>query len=94
MRALVDHTRQCPSAVPPTHPHSTSLGNSRKGEGRPMLVLSRRLNESFFIAGNIQVTVLALQGRVVKLGISAPPDVEVLREELVSERSAVQPAAP
>jgi len=50
-----------------------------------MLVLSRRESESVVIGGNIVVTVLELRGNIVKLGVRAPAEVKVLREELVEE---------
>jgi carbon storage regulator CsrA len=49
-----------------------------------MLVLSRRLHEKIVFPGlNITVQVLSTASGVVRLGIEAPPDVAVLREELV-----------
>lgn len=51
-----------------------------------MLVLSRRLNETIVIDGNIQITVLALKGDRVRLGISAPADVRVDRAEIHERR--------
>jgi carbon storage regulator len=54
-----------------------------------MLVLTRKINQALVIAGNIQVHVLAIERDRVKIGISAPPDVIVLREELVTR--AVNP---
>jgi carbon storage regulator len=47
-----------------------------------MLVLSRKLEESFIINGNIEVIVTAIQGHKVSLGISAPADVKIFRKEL------------
>ena len=47
-----------------------------------MLVLSRKPNESIVIAGNIRITVASIRGRYVRLGIEAPRDVEIYREEL------------
>ena len=47
-----------------------------------MLVLSRKTSESINIGNNITVTVLSIQGRKVRLGLSAPPDVTILRSEL------------
>jgi len=48
-----------------------------------MLVLARRLNESFVLPGlGVRVEVVAVKGNVVRLGIQAPPDVQVLRQEL------------
>jgi carbon storage regulator CsrA len=51
-----------------------------------VLVLSRRLNEKIVLPGlGVTIEVVALKGNVVRLGIEAPPDVKVLREELVGE---------
>ena len=47
-----------------------------------MLVLSRKLGETIVIGESIRLTVLAIQGNKVRLGISAPPDVRVDREEV------------
>ena len=52
-----------------------------------MLVLTRRLNETIVIDGNIAITVVAVQGNKVRLGITAPPSVPVDRQE-VHERLA------
>ena len=58
-----------------------------------MLVLSRKLNEKIVIDGGIVVTVVKIEGGQVRLGIEAPRDVKVFREEIVdkSSRSAVGP---
>ena len=47
-----------------------------------MLVLSRKQNEKFLIDGGITVEVLQIQGNKVRLGITAPSDVKVMRGEL------------
>lgn len=47
-----------------------------------MLVLSRKKNESIVIADNIVVTVVEVKGDKVRLGIVAPKDVPVHREEV------------
>lgn len=47
-----------------------------------MLVLSRRISESLMIGDNITVTVLAVNGMQVRLGIEAPGSVSVHREEV------------
>jgi carbon storage regulator len=47
-----------------------------------MLVLSRRENERIRLGESIVITVVRLSGDKVRLGIEAPPDVVVLREEL------------
>jgi carbon storage regulator len=51
-------------------------------EGVSMLVLTRGQNQTIVINGNIRVTVLALKGDKIRLGISAPDDVRVDREEV------------
>lgn len=50
-----------------------------------MLVLSRKLNESIVIDGRIVVTVIRVEGDVVKLGIQAPTHVPVHRQEIYNE---------
>ena len=52
-----------------------------------MLVLQRKVGETLVIAGVITVTVLDVEGERVKLGISAPLDVSIVREELVDTQS-------
>lgn len=50
-----------------------------------MLILSRKLNESIVIDGRILVKVVRVEGQIVKLGIQAPPDVPVHRQEIFEE---------
>lgn len=47
-----------------------------------MLVLTRRLGEAIIIDGDIRVEVLGIKGNQIRLGIRAPKDVSVNREEL------------
>jgi carbon storage regulator len=47
-----------------------------------MLVLTRRLDESIVIDDHIVVTILAIEGDKVKIGITAPREVTILRQEL------------
>jgi carbon storage regulator len=47
-----------------------------------MLYLTRRTGEAVIINNAIEVRVVELKGRTVKLGFSFPPDVSVLREEV------------
>ena len=47
-----------------------------------MLVLSRRVNESLLIDKEIKITVLDIKGGQVRLGITAPPEIKVHREEV------------
>ena len=50
-----------------------------------MLILSRKLNESIVIDGRITVKVMRVDGEVVKLGIAAPANVPVHRQEVYEE---------
>ena len=47
-----------------------------------MLVLSRKRNEQILVDGQITIEVLQIKGNTVRLGISAPRDVKVMRGEL------------
>ena len=47
-----------------------------------MLVLSRKANQGIWIGENIFVTVLRIEGGRVKIGIEAPADIQVDREEV------------
>lgn len=53
-----------------------------------MLVLSRQSNESISIGGNVEITVLAIKGRTVKIGITAPSDIPVHRSEIMIRLAA------
>jgi len=48
-----------------------------------MLVLSRKLNETILIGENIRVTLLGIDGDKIKIGVDAPRDIKVFREELL-----------
>lgn len=47
-----------------------------------MLTLSRREGESIVIGDDVTVTVTEVRGNQVRIGIDAPSDVEIVREEL------------
>jgi carbon storage regulator len=47
-----------------------------------MLILTRRIGETLMIGDDIEVTVLGVKGNQVRLGIKAPKDVRVNREEI------------
>lgn len=59
-----------------------------------MLCLSRRINERINIGENIQVVVCGIQGDRVRLGILAPKDVRVDRDEVTKRRDGNGPAPP
>ncbi|MDQ6827892.1 MAG: carbon storage regulator [Gemmatimonadota bacterium] len=50
-----------------------------------MLILSRRDGDSIIIDGGIRVVVLECDRRGVRLGIEAPPEVRILRGEIVNQ---------
>ena len=47
-----------------------------------MLILTRKIGESIIIGDNVKVTVLGVEGRQVRVGIDAPKEVSVHREEI------------
>lgn len=47
-----------------------------------MLVVTRKTDESLIIADNIEITVLEISKDRVKIGVSAPKDVRIIRNEL------------
>ena len=48
-----------------------------------MLILTRRIDESLLIGEDIEVVVLEVRGGQVRLGVQAPRDMKVLRDELL-----------
>src|SRR5437763_16228050 len=54
-------------------------------EAHSMLVLTRKSNQSIMIGDDIEVTVLAIMGEKVRVGIQAPRDIPVFRKEVYLE---------
>ncbi len=57
-----------------------------------MLILTRKLNESLKIGDEVTVTVIGINGNQVKIGIDAPNEVAVHREEIYKRIQAEQEA--
>ena len=51
-----------------------------------MLILTRRTGETVMIGENVTVTVLAVKGNQVRLGVNAPKDMAVDREEIAERK--------
>ena len=61
------------------------VGELQRGVGpthRQMLVLSRRVGERILIGDDISVTVVRITGGGVRIGVEAPPEMPVVRQEL------------
>jgi carbon storage regulator len=56
-----------------------------------MLILTRKVDQGIVISGNILVRVLGVERDRVKIGISAPGEVTVLRQELWNEETGDRP---
>ena len=55
-----------------------------------MLVLTRRVGETITIDGDIHVSIVKVQGRQVRVGISAPKDRKIQRAELPIPKKPIQ----
>ena len=62
-----------------------SLTTRRAGRHIAMLVLTRKSNQSIMIGDDIEVSVLAIMGEKVRIGIQAPRDIPVFRKEVYLE---------
>lgn len=55
-----------------------------------MLILTRKVGESVLIGDDISITVLSVRGNQVKLGVQAPKEVSVHREEIYQRIKQMQ----
>lgn len=51
-----------------------------------MLIISRRCGESFIIGDDVKITVLSVKGNQIRIGIDAPKETTILREEVRDRR--------
>ncbi len=58
-----------------------------------MLILSRRAGEAFFVGEDVEIIILETRGDKVKIGINAPPQVNLARSELKETQKANLAAA-
>lgn len=61
---------------------SKHVGRQRPPEDNPILVLTRRVNEKIRIGDDIIITLLGVRGNQYKVGIEAPKELPVHREEI------------
>lgn len=54
-----------------------------------MLILSRKAHQEIHIGDDITITIVAVRGKQVRVGIKAPPHVSIRREELAPLASAL-----
>jgi carbon storage regulator len=56
-----------------------------------MLILTRKTQESLIIGEDVKITVLGVKGNQVRIGIEAPPEVSVDREEIRIRKDSGEP---
>ena len=58
-----------------------------------MLILTRRVGEKLIVGGNVTLTVLGVKGNQIRVGIDAPREVKVYREEIYNKIQAEKEAS-
>jgi len=77
----------------PDHPGDTAPTASPFTEGLSMLVLSRKLGEKIMVGDDIVITVVDIDRGKIRLGIEAPRDLPIYRQELIPLAPPPPPAA-
>lgn len=62
-----------------------AVSNTKIDKESYMLILTRRSNERIFIGEDVVLVVLGIENNRVKLGIEAPSEIAILREEIVDD---------
>jgi len=89
-QAMPIHIHRNSSAAPV--PLRGPDGRTQDGEtGGLMLILTRKIDQAIVIQGDIKIMVLGVERDRVKIGIDAPANVTVLREELMDQQALPEP---
>lgn len=65
-----------------SHFRNDNVEHDISHRGRLMLILTRRVGETLVVGDDVTVTVLGVKGNQVRLGVNAPDDVSVHRQEI------------
>jgi carbon storage regulator len=79
------------------HVHGRTVSSLRFADGSTMLVVTRRSGQSILIGHDIEIVIVAVEGSQIRVGIKAPRNIPVARNELRERgtgRGPVIPAAP
>ena len=58
-----------------------------------MLILSRKIDQGILIGDNVEISITRIEGDSVKIGISAPRSISILRKEILEEMQSSNKAA-
>ena len=53
-----------------------------------MLILGRQIGQSFYIDKDIKIKLLSIHGKQIRVGIEAPKNINIVREELLDTRKS------